>query len=307
MVMEAVQIETCVTIARVAGGDKVHATTGAKVNTYFNDGITAIPFGSFVEKDGTNSALTYGGFVVDKCNGTRTWTPGTGDTAVSYETAIFDIWEDTTPYMVRFTSTALATTDIIASAATVAEDWSEDTYFYILMKSDTATTVAGDLRFKHAEDALIGTPQVQNIPIMAKDTWYFHQIAIVGATSTRNAVISYGFTQVTGGDWSGVVDVQYIGRGNSPYAMLGICIDDQVSTHANDPTEEYEEGDGMTIAVDGAVNAKLCKGVTAVASQPLYAVPGNGSLHTTAIVSSNRAVTALEDQVTSGGRVAVRI
>jgi hypothetical protein len=305
--MEAVQIESCITLSRVAGGDAIVALTGAKTNTYFNSGVTAIPFGRFVEKDGTGSALTYGGFCVDKCNGTRAWTAG-ASTVLSLQTAIFDLWEDTTPYMHRHAITGLATGGIVSYCTTTAEDWSEDTYIYILCKTSVAFTVSGHLTFCHDEHAAIASPEATALPEMAINTWYFHRVALAGATSARNAVLSYGFKQVSGGAaYTGNVDVQYIGRGNCAYGTLGVGVDDQMSIHSNHPSEEYEEGDDITIINAGAVNARLCKGVTAVAGQPLYVVPGNGTLHTTAIVDGNRTITALEDQTTSMGQLAVRI
>ena len=244
--MEKVDIETCITLSRVAAGN--------------------IPFGRFVERYAAKTAKLYGGEVIDNCQ--VAFTQGTADTAVSLETAVFDIYEGTAPKMNRFDSTTLATTGIIAMKNVSAIDMSNDTYVYMLIKSDTLTA-AGGIKFAIAEDADITTPRDVDLPIMVAGAWYFFKLAFTGTTAQRDAVISYGFRNETGGNWSGVLDVQYIGRGNALYEPVGICTDDQISIHDNTPSEEYQQYDDMTILAAGHINAKLIKGATCVQGQKL--------------------------------------
>jgi hypothetical protein len=283
--MQKVDIETSITLSRVAAH--------------------AIPFGRAVERYAAKTAKIYGGETIDDCQ--AAFTAGTGDTVVSVETAAFDIFEGTLPKMNRFTVTALANTGKIATNSCAATDMSGDLYVYMLIKTSVAFTTAGHLKFAIAEDALIATPRDVDVPIMAADAWYYFQLAFTGTTAERDAVISYGFRNHSGGAWTGVIDVQYLGRGNALYHPLGFVSNDQINIHGNsDASYEAAQYDDMTIIAAGHANPYLIKGATCVAGQRLYLAP-KGKLATTAISSDNRPIHATEDQATAGGQVGVRL
>lgn len=284
--MEAVEIETCITLSRVAAGD--------------------IPFGAPVERYAAKTAKIYGGEVISECN--ALWTAGHANVTVSVQTAAFDIWEDAAPYMVRAACAAVPDTTNVMYTSFTATDMSGDSYFYVLARSSVALT-AGDIDFGTDETAAFASPQLTACPAMAANTWYMLQLAWTGTTADRNAVICFGCYNSSGGAWTGNLDIQYVGRGNNLYGILGFAKDDQVSIHDtdNDPTETYEAYDDVTVLAAGHINADLIKGATCVSGQPLYIVPGCGKLATTQIVDANRTITATEDQTVSGGRVGVRI
>jgi len=286
--MEAVEIETCIPLSRAAAGD--------------------IPFGAMSERYSATQAKVYGGEIVSDCQ--SLWTAGTADTTPSLQTASFDIYEGATPYKLRLAIVALADHGKIAYASCAATDMSGDSYIYILIKSTGGLGTAGDLVFAIAEDAAIGTPRDIDLPIMVAATWHYFKVAFSGTTGQRDAVISFGLRNETGGALTDTIEVQYVGRGNALYEPLGFACDDQVSIHSVDnvPTEEYESGDSVKILAAGHVNPELAKGCTCVAGQRLYPLPGNGKLHTSAITATNesRMITATEDQTTSGGQVGVK-
>jgi hypothetical protein len=270
--MDPVEIQTSVVLSRVAS--------------------ETIPFDRAVERSGVGTAGLFGGAtLLDAME--AAWTPKTNVTV-------------TTPAGVKancnkmaiasgFTTGLVATQDFAA-----AVDLSADNYMNFLIKASIAVT-AGVLQIGVSETAVMGgSPNLTDIPALAADQWYYISLAYTGAGSTRNATLSVGINAVSD---PGTVDVYLDEVRSSPVQFLGIAgfADDDEAVE-DDQAVLY---DNVKILARGHILAELAAGITCVAEQKLFPIPGLGSLTTIDISMDGPTIRASEDQATAAGRVGV--
>lgn len=275
--MDPVDIQTSIILSRVATGD--------------------IDFGRVVERAGAGECALFGGTTLDDAQ--AAWSSGDAAVTVSLDTGVFGNTSNN-----KFACAALADATLMAYQDISVQDMSDHAAIGILVKSSIALS-AGDLQIGVDETASMGgTPTWMDIPAMAAGKWYYFSIAFGGVATDRDAVLSYGLQNNSGGALTADIHVEYVGLGAKTYGYAGFANDDQAKE--GDAAEQYD--DVKILAATHALGF-LATGETCYAEQPLYPVPGSGKLATTEIVydGANRPITATEDQSTAAGRVGVRL
>lgn len=272
--MDPVEIQTNIVLSRIAAG--------------------AIPFGRAVERASDDGKISVRGGAYTLEDGSGAWTPEANVTRTN-PTGAFST------NMVKLACGAGFTTGIIASLDISAMDMSGYEAIGILIKCDK-NRAAGDDILAVAEATGLASARVDmDMPALVAGEWTYVSLPFTGLATARDAVLSYGLVAVTSAV-STVFDVQFIGLGATTYGTAGFAKDDQAKEG-----DEAEENDTVTVLAAGHMNVPLAAGVTCVAEQPLYVVPGTGKLTTTEIASNDRPITATEDQSTAGGMVGVRL
>ena len=270
--MDSVEIETSITLSRTAAG--------------------AVTFGRAVERYADKEYTVYGG-ARSLDDGSGAWAPEENvirtNPAGEFDTS-----------MIKLAVAGAFTTGVIGSLDIASLDLSEDGGMNILIKPSIAVA-AGVLQVAVSETiALGGSPVTMDLPAMEAGKWHYFSLAYTGVASDRDAVLSFGLIAASD---PGIVDldVQSVRSGAKSYGIAGFLNDDQAVE--GDVSAQYQDS---VILAAGNMNPKLASGITCVAEQPLYAVPGTGELHTLEIVSDNRPITATEDNSNAGTQVGVR-
>ncbi len=268
--MDPVEIEATTHLSRVAAGN--------------------VPFDRAVERYAADKVVVFGGAtLVDACE--VAWTPSANVTA----SVVAGIKDNCTKLVVAggFTTGLVAYRDLPA-----ALDLSAIANGNLLIKPSIAVA-AGVLQIGVDETAaMAGSPQYSDIPALEAGKWHYISVPFTGAVSTRDAVVSIGLNAVSD---PGALDiyVDEVRAGAQFYDIAGIANDDVAD-------EDDIAAAGLDVLIlNGRNKAELATGITCVAEQPLYPVPGDGTFTTEEIVYAGRQVRALEDQATPAGRVEV--
>ena len=270
--MDPTNLEAPVMLSRVASG--------------------TIPFARAVQRSGDGTCVLYGGTVIDSAQ--TPWTAGHANVTVTTPAGTFGT------LMNKLACAAVPDTTNIGYVSIAATDMSADAAFGLLMKCSTAQA-AGDIQAGTDETAAFASPQLVDLPAMDADKWYYHNLAFGGVVGDRDAVVGFGLYNNSGGALTTDVYVQWVGRGALAYDIAGfINTDDAVE---DDQAVAYD--DALILANGRITGIPLETGVTCLAEQRLYAVPGTGKLATTEIVFGVRPITAAEDQSVAGGNVMV--
>lgn len=270
--MKTTDIQTSIILSRTANG--------------------IVDFARAVERYADKTYTVYGG-ERSLDDGSGAWAPA-ADVLRTNPAGLFDT------SMIKLEVQTAFTTGVVASLDITSLDLSGDGAMNILIKP-SIDVAAGVLEAAVSETiALGGSPVLMDIPAMEAGKWYYFSLAFTGITSARDAVLSYGLNANSD---PGVVDiyVQSVRTGAKTYGMAGFLNDDRAVE--DDKSAQYMVNE---ILAAGHILGELAAGVTCVAEQPLYAVPGTGKLNTLEIVSVNRPINATEDQATAAGRVGVR-
>lgn len=273
--MDPVEIQTSIVLSRIAAGD--------------------IPFGRAVERAGANGEISVYGGAYPLEDGSGAWTAEAEVTRTN-PAGTFDT------SMLKLAITNTFTTGVIASLDIAAMDMSIYEGISILIKP-SIDVAAGVLQFGVSETAALGgSPILLDLPAMEAGKWYYVSATFTGVAGDRDAVLSFGLNAAS--DPGAAIDlyVQFMGLGAKTYDIAGFAKDDQAKE--GDEAEQYDD---VKVLAAGHINADLATGITCVAEQQLYPIPGTGLLHTTEIVTGGREVSATEDQATPGGRVGVRL
>lgn len=274
--MDPVNIQTSIVLSRVATG--------------------TIPFGRAVERAGANKCALFGGTTLDNCQ--VAWTTGGAETVVSTPASVLD----TSLVMNDFANTAVPTTQIIASIAKANVDLSGSTNFGILILVDAAVA-AGDLTFRVTDT--VGGDEDVTLPALVANQWTWVSLPFGGVGTDRDVVNAIAVVNTSGGNLSTDVTVAFVGYGEATYGIAGFANDDQAVED-----DQAVLNDAVNILAAGNLLVPLAGGMTTVAEQQVYAIPGSGKLTTVEIVYSvgaNRPITATEDQATAAGNVGVRL
>lgn len=270
--MDPTNIEAPVLLSRVASG--------------------TIPFARAVERSGAGYCCLFGGTVIDDCQ--AAWTAGHANVTVTTPAGGFGT------YMNHLACAAVPDTTTIAYKAMTAVDMSASAAFGILVKSSVALD-AGDVQAGTDETALFASPQLVDLPAMEAGKWYYFNLAFTGVVGDRDAVVGFGLYNNSGGALTTNLDVQYVGRGALIYDIAGFANADI----AVEDDQAVQYNDVLILAGGRITGVPLATGVTCLAEQQLYPVPGTGKLSTTEISFGVRPITAAEDQSTAGGNVMV--
>jgi len=279
--MDPVEIQTTITLSRVAAG--------------------AIPFGVAVARVGIESVDIYGKGTHVLEDGTGVWTPSANVTATNPatgldgETAVFlEIATGFTTGIVAYRTTPTA--NLVLSL---------DTFWGLLIKA-SINVAAGVLTINVDEGAALATaPQPSNIPALVAGEWTYVQVAITGATTTRDTANSFGIVAVSD---PAIVDltIQRVTTNLAAYYNIaGIVKNDEARD--DNISKQYDE---LTIIGAGHANPVVDDAFTCVAEQPVYFVPGTGVVSTTKIATAGitgiRSANATQDQTTAGKQTGVR-
>lgn len=203
----------------------------------------------------------------------------------------------------KLTVAGAFTTGLIATLDFAVIDLSAKEAIGFFIKS-TGAQVAGALQIGVDETAALGgSPVYQDVPALVADQWYYFSLPFTGAVSARNAVVSVGLNAVS--DPAAVdIFIDEVGAGATFRGIGGFSGFDEIVPRDSALLDKFEAGIPFMTIVAGQINAFLEAGITCVAEQQLYPVPG-GKLTTTPIVMDGRPIYAYEDQATAGGRVGV--
>lgn len=270
--MDPVQIERTFGASRIAAGD--------------------VNFGRAAERAGDNEVIEFGkGTIV--AQGDVAWTPEANVT-IALVTGLLGANS-----AVQCTIAGGFTTDLAASLSFAAKDLSEKTALSFYIKSDISVA-AGAIRLGISETtAGGGSPVYVDVPALTAGQWRYCSVALAGAGSTRNAILSVLLNVVTDSG-AQVVTIENVTAGELFYGLDGIAQND----HAHDD-DMVTDGEDVEI-LSGRLLGQLHTAITCVAGQPLYPLPG-GVFGTTYVNYPGRQVYAFADQATAAGAVEVII
>lgn len=270
--MDPTNIEAPVLLSRIASG--------------------TIPFARAVERSGSGTIGLFGGTMIDDAQ--AAWTSGHANVTVSTPAGAF------ATLMNHFACAAVTDATNIAYKVMAPTDMSAEAAFGILIKS-TIAQAAGDIQAGADETAAFASPQLVDVPAMEAAKWYYFNLAFGGVVGDRDAVVGFGLYNNSGGAMTADIDVQWIGRGALIYDIAGFANADI----AVEDDEAVQYRDVLVLAAGRITGLPLATGVTCLAEQQLYPVPGTGKLSTTEIAFGVRPITAAEDQANAGGNVMV--
>ena len=201
----------------------------------------------------------------------------------------------------KITIAAAHGTGVAASINVDEVDLSGEDCLNLLVKSSIALS-AGDYQVGVSETAdLGGSPVLMDLPAMEADKWYYLSIPFSGVVADRDAVVSCGLN-VAVDVGASIVYIQHVRSGSQFYDILGLADEDVAKEN-----DKAELGDAVSILASGLMRGKLASGVTAVAMQPLYPVPGTGEYDVIEVASSSRQARAAYPQQTAGGSVIIAL
>lgn len=256
--------------------------------------IGDIPFGRFCEPVGAEEKCAIFGGSVDLADGTVAWSPE-AEVSVALEAGIGGANCN------KITIGAAHTTGVAASENITEVDLSAEEVINLLVKSSIALA-AGDYQIGVSETAdLGGSPVLMDLPAMVADKWYYLSIPYSGVAADRNAVVSLGLN-VAVDKGASVVRIQHVRAGSQFYDTLGIADEDVAKE--DDKAEKY---DPVSVLASGLMRGQLASGVTCVAMQPVFPIPGTGELDIIEVEMVGRQARAAYPQQTAGGTVIIAL
>lgn len=271
-----------------------------EVRTFGSKSLIAaknVDYGRVVERYSAGQGVLFGGNQVIT-DGETAWAPEADVTQATVAGVKGNCQE--------LTIAGAFTTGLIATLDFAAIDLSGKEAIGFFFKS-TGAHAAGDLQIGVDETtAMTGSPVYSNIPAIVADQWYYFSLPFTGAVSARNAAISVGLNAPAVDPGAVVIEIDEVGAGATFRGPAGFSGMDEIVPRDSALLDKFEAGIPFECIVAGLVNADLETGITCVAEQQLYPVPG-GKLTTTSIVMDGRPIYAYEDQATAGGRVGVII
>lgn len=206
----------------------------------------------------------------------------------------------------ELTVAGVFTTGLIASKDIALKDLSGYAHIRALIKSSVALA-AGVLQIGVSETAgMLGSPNWSNVPALVAGVPKLISVAFVGAVSTRNATLSVGLNAVSD-PGACIITVEQVSAGAEFNGIDGIIDDKYVeAVYLGSPTEKYPSGRDARVFTGGLLRPFLETGITCVANQRLYPVPG-GKFTTTMVDVPGRTIIAKEDQITAGSQVVAQL
>jgi hypothetical protein len=273
-----------------------HITFGNKSAQAARD----IAFGRIVQRHSAGKIEEFGGLTLD--NMQTAWTPEANVTVTLINPSPIDGICNKIALAGAFTTGLAASRNTVDPATGLAWNLSGYAAVGFFIKSSIAQA-AGDLQIGVSETAdMGGSPVYQDVPALVANVWKYCSVNFSGIGTARDAIVSVGLNVVTD---NGACDIYIdtIGVGALFNGIAGMSAMEEIVLRSG-TAETYTEDSAVLVITAGQANATLAAGITCVAEQRLFPIPG-GKLTTTEVTMPGRAIYAVADQATAGGRAEV--
>lgn len=267
-----------------------HITFGNKSMQAARD----IGFGRIVQRHSAGKLEEFGGLTIDDMQ--TAWTPEANVTVTLINPSPID------GICNKLAIAGAFGTGLAASRNLTLIDLSGYAAIGLFIKSSIAQA-AGDLQIGVSETAdMLGSPVYQDIPALEANKWTYVSVDFTGIGTARDAIVSVGLNVVVD---NGACDIYIdtIGVGALFRGIAGMSAMEEIVERCA-TADIYPADRAVLVVTAGQANATLAAGITAVAEQRLYPIPG-GKLTTTEVSMPGRAIYATEDQATAAGRIEV--
>lgn len=254
----------------------------------------AIAFRDAVERRAANTVGKYMEKILDICQ--EAWTAQANVTATAEAAA-----KKANALGAKLVIDAAFTTGLIATHDFTAKDLSGYKYIGFWIKSDLALA-AGVLQLVMDEEAACASPEeTLDIPALAAGVWRYVKLAVTGAGTTRDAIISVGL-KAASDPGAATLFVDDIRMGNE---YLGVADEMQNKTAyaLYDPVHIMDQGKAEVTLLETALAGQYLEPV----GSGKFAVSTNGVKGQDGMKTLNSAMMAVEDQATAGGTVPARM
>ena len=273
-----------------------HITFGNKSMQAARD----IGFGRIVQRHSSGKIEEFGGLSFD--NMQTAWSPEANVTVSLINPSPINGICNKLAIAAGFTTGLAASRNTVDPATGLAWNLSGYAAIGLFVKSSVAVA-AGALQIGVSETAdMGGSPVWMDLPALEANVWKYCSVEFTGIGTARDAIVSVGLNVVTD---SGAQDVYIddIGVGALFRGIAGMSAMEEIVLRSG-TADTYTEDTSALVITAGMANAELAAGITCVAEQRLYPIPG-GKLTTTEVTMPGRPIYATEDQATAAGRVGV--
>ncbi|MCX9083234.1 MAG: hypothetical protein OIN87_00350 [Candidatus Methanoperedens sp.] len=193
------------------------------------------------------------------------------------------------------------TTGLVATRDFVAADLSGYKYIGFWIKSDIQVA-ANALQLVLDESAACASPdETLNIPLLPAGVWRYIRVAVTGAETTRDAIISIGIN-ASNDPGAATLFIDDIRAGNE---YLGVAdeMQDKNAYAQYDPVHIIDQGKAEVGLAGTALSGQYLEPV----GNGKFAVSSNGVAGQEGMKTINSRIMAVEDQATENGTVPARM
>lgn len=254
----------------------------------------AIEFRDAVERRGEKTVGKHMEKIIDDCQ--VAWTAAVNVTATADAAA-----RKVNTKGAKLVIAAAFTTGLIATRDFVAIDISGSKYIGFWIKSDIPVA-ANALQLVLDETASCASPdETLNIPVLAAGVWRYIRVAVTGAGTTRDAIISVGINAAND-PGAATLFIDDIRAGNE---YLGVAdeMQDKNAYAQYDPVHIIDQGKAEVGLAGTVLSGQYLEPV----GNGKFAVSTNGVAGQDGMKTINSRIVAVEDQATENGTVPARM